>query len=325
MKHSISIYACGGLGANIVSKLENLYGKEEVGYAKVTPYYIDTSASNLTSGIDTSRVFLFDDRDGSGKKKDTNYDVLSGAYKAILAKFKPSEQLNIVVHSGGGGTGPVAGNLIVSELLSKKLPVVVFMVGSTDSLKEAENTLGTLQSYERISRTQGIPINVLYSENNRNGKTRKDVDTAILQAITITTIVASGDNKGLDTADVRNFLNFSLVTSYPPKLYFFDYYSKDVEVSEKEVVCSLLTLSTEEVGTDHSIPAEYRTDGLLPEGKEVVHGITMPIQAACIDGRFYDIFHRIQAIIDRYNNAREAVLAKTIPVGDNPTSEGLIL
>jgi cell division GTPase FtsZ len=100
----VNVYAIGGCGISIVSQLENedMYSGQNGVHAPTTFYYIDTSYSNLKKMNIDDRIHVIDDLDGSGKKRDENYKIISEHIKSILMKFPPAD-LNIVVHSGGGG------------------------------------------------------------------------------------------------------------------------------------------------------------------------------------------------------------------------------
>jgi hypothetical protein len=100
---ALTLYACGGAGINIASAIEQQRGVSDVGMAAVETYYIDTSRSNLLKkSIPAEHVYIFEDMDGSGKKRNTNASVISDNTLALLQKFKPGK-FNVVLHSGSGG------------------------------------------------------------------------------------------------------------------------------------------------------------------------------------------------------------------------------
>ena len=98
----MNLFALGGAGINIAEHFVKYANKQEPGFAEINPVFVDTSRSNLTANIPESMIYLVDGLDGSGKKRDTNYTVLSESSKDILHKFKPAD-INIVLHSGSGG------------------------------------------------------------------------------------------------------------------------------------------------------------------------------------------------------------------------------
>lgn len=98
----MNIYACGGAGANVASNFLKFSKKKESGFAQLVPYFIDTSKSNINSAIPQDQTFLVDGLDGSGKKRNANYETISECYKEILHTFKPAD-VNVVIHSASGG------------------------------------------------------------------------------------------------------------------------------------------------------------------------------------------------------------------------------
>ncbi len=99
----LMIYASGGFGINVASELAKFEG-ENKGYADLSICFIDTSRSNLIGKkeIKPENVYILDNVDGSGKKRDQNYEVLSESAKDILHKYKPGD-VNVVLHSASGG------------------------------------------------------------------------------------------------------------------------------------------------------------------------------------------------------------------------------
>ena len=92
----MKIYACGGAATNLASHFVKYIGKQEPGFAELDVVFIDTSKSNINSSIPNDKIYLVDGLDGSGKKRDSNYAVLSERGKEILHMHKP-EDVNIVL------------------------------------------------------------------------------------------------------------------------------------------------------------------------------------------------------------------------------------
>lgn len=90
---TISIYACGGSGVNIAKMIKDIDAEIN---------FIDTSVSNLKS-VNSPNVFLVDAMDGAGKDRSVAYENFKDISGDVLLKYKPSEQLNIVISSLSGG------------------------------------------------------------------------------------------------------------------------------------------------------------------------------------------------------------------------------
>lgn len=89
----IKVYAAGGAGINVAKQLTDL---------DIDVNMIDTSESNLKA-CGTNNVFLVDGLDGAGKNRKISYDNFKDISSDVLIKFKPSEQLNVVISSVSGG------------------------------------------------------------------------------------------------------------------------------------------------------------------------------------------------------------------------------
>lgn len=100
-ENSIAVYGAGGFGINIASQFQRFAGKKDPGFAKIKPYFIDTSKSNLLETV-PDNTYLVEGLDGSGKLRNSNYAIIAEKSKEILHRFKPCS-VNIVIHSGGGG------------------------------------------------------------------------------------------------------------------------------------------------------------------------------------------------------------------------------
>lgn len=90
---NIVVYCAGGCGINIGSKIQDL---------DVTVNMIDTSDSNLRR-IKSPNTFLVDGMDGAGKHRPEAYENFKDIAGDVLIKHKPSDRLNVVVHSLSGG------------------------------------------------------------------------------------------------------------------------------------------------------------------------------------------------------------------------------
>lgn len=320
----LNIYCCGGAGTNLGAQFTQYSKKQAPGFAEIETYFIDTSKSNMNPSITADNIYLVDDLDGSGKKRDTNYVVLSERAKEILHRFKPGD-INIILHSASGGSGSVIGPILTSELLSRGILVLVVMVGSTGSRKETENTLKTLQSYEMISSKREMPLVAFYRENSRD-KPRGHVDSEIHTAVVMLAAIFSGANRELDTADLRNFINYNKVTSYSPKLSFLDFFSGEVMLEKGQSLVSLVSLVDDKTTSDISIPVEYQTVGFISDATMKLITIPLPIHACVIAGYFNQAVHKLDEKLKMFDEARSVVVEKSIVKSNtDSTHEGLIL
>ncbi len=329
MSNKLNIYACGGAGTNIASQLMKYQHTEDFGFCELDVCFIDTSASNFTKDIPEEQTYLVDGLDGSGKKRDSNYTAIAERSKEIMQKFKPGD-VNIVIHSASGGSGSVIGPILAGEL-SRKNPTVVIIIGSSDSRIETDNTIKTLRSYEVISRKKEYPIAAMYYENNK-GTPRGIVDSHIKIDISLLSMLYSGDNSELDTADLNNFINYNLVTSYSPSLCHLVFFTKEIDLGKDQYVASVATLCDINLDPSINIPVEYQAVGYV-KSESAIKSLTgegdtkLPMHAAMIIGFFNPVVERLESKLKVYDEHRSAVIQKQIindKHHDQATDEGLL-
>ncbi len=201
--NKVSIYACGGAGINIVGSMPPT---GNAGCAVAMAYAIDTSRSNLDdSPFSSENVFLFEGVDGSGQERSENHVDIAKNAQAILQKFKPGV-FNVLVHSGGGGSGSVIAGSLVNEMLQRGEQLIIVLIGGTATLKQITNTEKTFKSYDNLARNvHRQPIVVCYLENGPQHPEAAVNATAhaSLQALLM---LFSGMNNAMDTADLRNWV-----------------------------------------------------------------------------------------------------------------------
>lgn len=213
-KGQMRIYACGGCGINLISQYVGC--DTEAHAAQILPVFLDTSRSNITKSIPDNMHYIIDGTDGSGSVRKRNVDIIKDNVKKVLLEHKPTN-FNVVVFSASGGSGSVFGPLIISELLTRGETVLAIVVGSEESDKTINNTLDTLKSLEGITERTGRPANMIYRHNGP-AKSRRDVDADIHVAIAALAILASREIRYIDTEDVKNWLNFQIVTDIAPRV-----------------------------------------------------------------------------------------------------------
>lgn len=324
-KNTVRLYGCGGTGINICSKYEA--SKNNGAFAQLDICYIDTSHSNLNGkNIDEAKVHVFDGMDGSGKTRSMNHIAIGKNTLALLEKFKPSK-LNIVVHSGSGGSGSVVAPSIVSELKAKGEQVVVLMIGSTDSIIEMQNTYKTLETYEKVSEIRKSSTVVYYVENT-NGS-RSEADAHIHYAIALITSLYSGQHEGMDSADLSKWLEYPTIKAAIPTIASITFPSTPDEYARLNKVVSVATLATSpNVATALTPPPPYQAVGYVnPEwnkdnriGDNPVHYVLS-----------FDLLTGAYASLKQaYDKNEEAVLAfsksvTTLASNSVATDSGLVL
>jgi len=329
---NIRVYSAGGAGINVISELDAIRSEPAHGFATMLPCYIDTSASNIRSKkLPEDAVYTFDGMDGSGKVRSTNYEDVSKNAKAILLKYKPTA-FNIVVHSGSGGSGSIIAPILVSELKARGHQVIVLLIGSTDTRIEIENTIKTLKSYESIADKRNSPVVVYYAENTQH-QSRFEVNRMVKHAIGLLMGLFSGQNSELDTADLKNWLEYTNITKTQARLASLTFAVTKEELSDAGTVISVATLAMPEVDTRVEQTPAYQCVGYAPACWRT--GAPNSLQLLgdspihfCISDDFITrandkLTQQLREVDDIFNsrNARNSILDK----GDARTEHGVVL
>lgn len=159
----------------------------------------------------------------------------------------------------------MAGPLILSELLARGENAIAIVIGSEESVITSTNTFNTLKSLDHIARSRGVPVVMHYSNNDRNVK-RSDIDKAAMFVISSLSVLASRQNKELDSMDVANWLNFTKTTSVPAQLAQLKVYSSAEDVDAKATESfTMAALLTDEDDLQPLHKPEYSCAGYLRE------------------------------------------------------------
>lgn len=220
MEPTLRIYACGGCGANLIQQ------KIEIpvapGYPSVKSVMIDTSTANYVPGAGVE-FYQIPGVTGMGRNRGATLDIGMDKIEPILKDHKPGT-MNVILASGGGGTGSVISLLLLRELLKRKIPVVLMLVCSSASGVDTDNSYKTLLSLQKAVQGIGRPVPFMYYENmskptGRVGDGPRDmVDDVIVNDIRALALTVSEQHRELDRQDVENWLNYPVVTNIPAQL-----------------------------------------------------------------------------------------------------------
>lgn len=319
MSKNISVYFCGGTGANAYKRTHN----NLIDMANL--FVIDTSEANLrNSDFDKNSVYLFEGLDGSGKKRDMNYKVISEKINEVVYKFEPGD-INFVYHSGAGGSGSVIGPVLVNKLISEGQVVVVCMVGSSDSMKEIENTYKTIESYKTISNKNNKPVIIYYDEINKD-KTRSRVDEHM--DIFVSLLMQYYDKNKvhqIDTADMSNFINFQNVTTFKPSIASIDVYVKDTLPDKKELLIAAATLTDRDTSYSLGHPVPYQTVGIV-ETPEIFNPIGgLPVHMVITKGKLEEVSAKLEQYKKEHDTYLKTIKDITHDVAESDNVDNIIL
>lgn len=324
----MNLIAAGGAAMNIVGEfLNNRRTDIEDSTCVINACFIDTSKSNFSKAgiaLDDERVYILDGKDGRGKKRDMDtYEVVSEHANEILHQYKPSD-INVIIHSASGGSGSVIGPVLASELLSRKCPVILIVLGSTDSMIEVDNTIKTLKGYEVLSKNQNKPVNVIYYENSTTTP-RDQVDTLAQSTISLLAVIFSGKNHGLDSEDLVNFLHYQNVTQNEPQLVLVDFFYNEFKIPKGQSVISAVTLTDKEHSSSLPIVVDYQAVGFLSDTASKQVSVELPINMVNVMGFFPAVIERLEKYLTEIKDMRQSTIIKRIEVTDGIANErGLI-
>lgn len=217
---TVSIYACGGCGVNIAKMIKDIDAEIN---------YIDTSVSNLKS-VNSPNVFLVEGMDGAGKDRSVAYHNFKDISGDVLLKYKPSEQLNIVISSLSGGSGSILAPMVASKLLEQGRSVIVIGVNSKHSIVELRNTVNTLKTYKATSSNAAKPISMYYIENT----SRVEADRQALHFVNLLSLLTDKKvTEEFDNSDLKSFLYYDKVTANEPTLAILEVAPNDATVAQK--------------------------------------------------------------------------------------------
>ncbi len=314
---TLRIYGAGGTGVNIASYFNN--ASKEPNCADLKVCYIDTSRSNIDSNMNDEDIFVLPGVNGSGKFRAENAGDIDNVTKKIVLDYPP-ENFNVVVFSASGGSGSVIGPLIMRELLSRGESAVAVVIGGDESVIEANNTLNTLKTLEAISQKADKPL-VMYYEHNE-GK-RSAIDSQVQLAISALAVLASQENKHLDSMDISNWLNFSKTTTVQPQLAQLEIYV-DAETANKvqDPISVVSIYEDADQDTLKSVP-EYAAVGYLsskPDRFDQFHYLISIDQVS-------NIASTIQSTLSEYQTRRDSRVKQgsIVSKGDSVSDNGLIL
>lgn len=330
-KQDILIVGCGGAGVNLVHKVAvDLADNATEQFATVRCAYLDTAESNRFSDIAESDYLHVDGAYGSGKVRTENHEaVLDPAFVTdVFRRFTPGA-VTVVVHSGGGGSGPVIGYGLVKELMSRGESVIVMVVGSKATRVDLDNTNKSLKSLDGLVRKFKQPLALFYRENNRQ-TSREQVDNDVYEALLSLAVLWSGNNRELDRRDLENWLRYDRVTTHPVELnQLLILGANDASLElDPGTVASVATLAEPGQPTDLDPAPEVQFVGYFQKSQQT-QAIEQDLPIHFVLARCY--FSQIADTLEEGLNAHKEV-EKTRPKSaalltkdDKQTDDGLVV
>lgn len=249
------IYNCGGTGLNIGSQ----YSPNSDAVC-----FIDSSAANKShSTLPTERLYIIPDTDGAGGDMAYMMPFVKKNMAAIVDKFPPGK-VNIIVTSGGGGTGPAVATGLVDYLLGEGATVFILVVGGVDTTKRLRNTTNLIKNLDALTMKHGEHPILDYVDNQGGEKV---ADEEILFRLAALDALTDQMNDRIDTKDIENFVHFHRITSVPSQLCMLHIHETRAAAAAVLEPIAVAALVTDIV---HDVPygaAFVRSVGICDEDK----------------------------------------------------------
>lgn len=330
-KGQVRVYCCGGGGINIGLELGVFCQSQDNVVADIESVFIDTSKSNIACArrdVKAEQCYLIDGLDGSGKVRSENHQAINDHVRDILQRHKPMD-LNIILSTGAGGSGSVFGPIIASHLLERKVPTIVFIIGSTGTRLEIENTLKTIKSYESIAQLRKTPVVGVYLENS-SIMTRNVVDREIIFNILSLAILFSRQNRELDSRDLLNWLQYNNVTSFRPQLAALSIVDGEINSKDISDLGNIISVATVAVTPEQAmlkIIPDYQCVGIVSDAYSEEIKARAPYNFIISDGVYYEVAKRLQNQLAELGQIQEARVRKGTILNreDAPLDNGMVL
>lgn len=328
----VRVFCCGGAGINVGLELKAFDQSQKLpDVAEIHAVYVDTSRSNLARArhnVSADQCYLIEGLDGSGKIRSENHEVIQQHARSIIQEHRPMD-LNVVVSSGSGGSGSVLAPVLVRELLDRGLPTVVFVIGSTTTRLEIENTLKTLKSYDAIANMTKVPVVAVYLENSE-ATPHHEVDREIIFNILSLSILFSRQNRELDSRDLLNWVRHDKATSFGPRLSALTIYDGRYPDKDLKTLGNIISVATIVSSREQAIlPVipEYQCVGIVDQDFPEDFKNRAPYHFIISDGVIHPAADRLNRMLKELSEAQNARIMKNSLVDKNdvPTEGGLIL
>lgn len=229
-------------------------------------------------------------------------------------------------------SGSVIAPVLLSQLIQQNKLAVAIGVTCNDSMAEINNCIRTLESYEGVASVTEKPV-ILSTHFNTNSSEFDKINQSVASTIMMLATLSSGQNQGLDQADLYNWINYDRVSTAPVKVMSLDIISSDQSKGvENEILkdaqpITVATLARKGANTKTAWVPDYQCVGVLSEAVEKNFGLEHPIHYIISDGPLAAVYKVLREEIDALQRARDARNYTTSMVSDKTKvgKTGLVL
>lgn len=273
----VSLFACGGAGINIATRLL-ADAQNRVSRSIESFVCYDASVANRVGGY---KHVILASGEGGGSMRDENSDEIYRSINNITESDFPIGDVTIVCFSLSGGTGSVAGPLIISEIRRRGGIAIAAVVGDSSSMNTAENTEDTVSTLVNITESGEIYLpTILVSNETESGRSSADLKL-IAQMRSLITILTSPTYE-IDRNDRRHWLDAAKTTGARPGVKLLYVATNDdhgpKEMSNPSVFLdSVLNVGVRDESGDHHLTAFGRNARFSKQGMFVDYRAHVPM------------------------------------------------
>lgn len=321
-KAGIRVYAAGGGGLGICKYFEHDRNKDIPGFANLHTVYMDTSPASKV-GVPEEHFFQLPEANGSGGVRAQNGPEIMRYTGEILQRF-PAMQHNIFVHSTGGGSGAVLSASIASKLLAEGKSVIIFCVGSDDTLQYIKNSIAAMETFDNIARLRKEGAVIRYLQNGVDGAI-EEVDAEVRSMIASLAVLYSGENRNLDDRDLHNWTHFTNVTSFESQVGVLSIHRGEIKLPDDSNIISVITLNKDLNNTRIDRPVEYQRVG-VPNDYQDLTQTDQPVHYVISDGHLDAVLKRLRKQKQDYEvKAGARVIRNKLSDGNSPMEDNGIV
>lgn len=269
---TVSIYALGGTGVNIVRAFEKTLDDLPLIKDLVQIHYIDTGKGNWKNGVPDNATIVGSGK-GSGGNPQANIAAMRSEVPGILQKA-PFGDFVIAVGSSSGGTSPAATFVLADQALEQGKTPIVFGVASYESTNRIENSSRYLASLKNLSSRHQKNVVLNMRHNNRPvlnegefSMTQGQVDINMVANLTTLSLLLSCRAGKLDYSDLANFLEPNNVIKDPiaPDVMALEMFEGDIKLREGEMLVSVASLARTDMAVTYNESPLYQVTGILED------------------------------------------------------------
>ncbi len=330
-RQTIMFYACGGTGVDGLRQYSTDKDLKDTLSQRAIEHhaYFDTSIANL-HGVEKSKVFLVEGTNGGGSDRKRNAQVIVDSVVPFLTRFEP-KNINVVIMGTSGATGSVAGPSIIEELLKRGETVVASIIVGVETARGCENSYRTFLGLEALAKKYNQSIVFTYTTIDAR-KDTKEPFLYQLKTMAAISLLSSGRNLRLDSADVENMIKYTNVTNRPGSLALLDVHSlplgKDIALDENYI--STATLLRDDTVRNVFVNSEYGKTGYymnpsIDSGLLKADGWFFGISSDALNKRVIKNLEELKKNADQQTSIANRVQSLSADVSSDATVEGSTL